>query len=866
MGELSPLMRQYNEIKKKNPGALLFFRLGDFYELFFDDAKTASKELDLVLTGRDCGLDERAPMCGVPFHSYENYVARLVAKGYKIAICEQMEDPALAKGLVKRDVIRVITPGTIVESYLLDESKNNYLCVINLSDSGCGLCFADVSTGEVSVTELYGAETEDEIIRELTRFSPSELLVNPLAYESAKIKEHVTNKTKAENIEQVEDACFTPSDMMERMEKQFSPETVAQQNLPAHMLACGAVCVMLDYLARTQINGIESVNKISFYEGEQYMRLDASTKRNLELTETMRTREKKGSLLGVLDRTKTPMGKRMLRTWMERPLINPTRIHARLNAVEAMTGDTMLREDIVDILSHICDMERLITKISCGSANARELRALAAALDYIPQLRSLLGSVKTGELKSVYADLMELDDIKELIENSIDEDPPLTLREGKLIKSGYSEEVDMLRNDMTGGKGILASVEAREREMTGIPKLKIGYNRVFGYYIEVSNSFKNMVPETYIRKQTLANCERYITQELKEIEGRVLGANDRLLKLEYNLFDGIRKQVASAHDRIQRTAGAIARLDVYCSLAEVAVRNNYCRPNVNGDGNIILKASRHPVVEEMLKNQFVPNDVFLDKKDNRIAIITGPNMAGKSTYMRQTALIVFMAQMGSFVPAQSAEIGIVDSIFTRVGASDDLASGQSTFMVEMNEVAYILENATENSLLILDEIGRGTSTFDGMSIARAVLEFVANKKKLGAKALFATHYHELTVLEDILQGVKNYNIAVKKHGDDITFLRMIVRGGADDSYGIEVAKLAGLPDWVIKRSKEILAQLEDGKAEAPKPHRRNDDQIEISLTPPGETEAIRRLSTMDINSITPMDAMKTLDELIKLVK
>ena len=866
MGELSPLMRQYNAIKEQNPGALLFFRLGDFYELFFEDAKVASRELDLVLTGRDCGLEERAPMCGVPFHSYENYVARLVAKGYKIAICEQMEDPALAKGLVKREVIRVITPGTIVESYMLDESKNNYLCVINLQTSGCGICFTDVSTGEVSVTQLDGEGVNEAVIAELSRFSPSEILVSEQVVANEAISGFIKNRAGLETVDTLSAESLTFENAQQRLEEQFTAETVMNEHLCDHPLACAAVCATLDYLGRTQIRGIESVNTISYYEGEQFMRLDAATKRNLELTETMRTREKKGSLLGVLDRTKTPMGKRLLRTRMERPLISPTRIHSRLNAVEAFVSDTMLREDIIEILSRICDMERLITKISCGSANARELRALASALENIPPVRKLLEGSKVGEIKSIYADLLELDDIKELIENSINEDPPLTLREGNLIKSGYSEEVDQLRNDMTGGKGILASVEAKERELTGIPKLKIGYNRVFGYYIEVSNSYKAQVPETYIRKQTLANCERYITQELKEIEGRVLGASDRLLKLEYNLFDAIRKQVAASHDRIQRTAAAIARLDVYCALAEVAVRNNYCRPNVNDSGNIILKGSRHPVVEEMLKSDFVPNDVMLDKKDNRVAIITGPNMAGKSTYMRQTALIVFMAQMGSFVPAQSAEIGIVDSIFTRVGASDDLASGQSTFMVEMNEVAYILENATENSLLILDEIGRGTSTFDGMSIARAVLEFVANKKKLGAKALFATHYHELTVLEDILQGVKNYNIVVKKHGDDITFLRMIVRGGADDSYGIEVAKLAGLPDWVITRSKAILAQLEAGKTDEPKKTKKSDEQLEISLQPPGETEAIRRLSNMDINSLTPLEALKTLDELINLVK
>lgn len=865
MGELSPMMRQYLSIKEENPEALLFFRLGDFYELFFEDAKIVSKELDLVLTGRDCGLEERAPMCGVPFHSYEGYVAKLVARGFKIAICEQTEDPAQAKGLVRREVIRVITPGTIVESYMLDEGKNNYLAVINLDENGCGLCFADVSTGEIDITELP-ANSDSEIIAELSRFSPSELLVSSAVFNNAVISEHIKNKLQIESVDEA-DFSLEMAEYNAVLSAQFSSSVIEETKLIERTLAAKAVCALLTYLKKTQKSGLERINSLRYYEGEQYMKLDPSTKRNLELTETMRSREKKGSLLGVLDRTKTAMGKRLMRSWMERPLLNPARIHARLNAVEMLCSDSMLRADCIDALSGICDVERLITKIVYGSANARDLRALAAALEKMPEIKNLLSELRTAELKNIYNDIDLLEDIRSLIDDSISEEPPATVREGNLIKTGYNPEIDELRYTMSSEKEILASVEAKEREATGIPKLKIGYNRVFGYYIEVTNSYKNQVPETYIRKQTLANCERYITSELKEIEGRVLGANDRLLKLEYAIFDEIRKTVAAAHDRVQSTAAAVARLDVYCSFAEVSSRNNYCRPNVNDSGNIILRASRHPVVEEINSRSFVPNDVTLDKKDNRIAIITGPNMAGKSTYMRQVALIVYMAQIGCYVPAESAEIGIVDSIFTRVGASDDLASGQSTFMVEMNEVAYILKNATSSSLLILDEIGRGTSTFDGMSIARAVLEYVADKRKLGAKALFATHYHELTALEETLQGVKNYNIAVKKHGDDITFLRMIVRGGADDSYGIEVAKLAGIPDWVIKRAKDVLAQLESGKIEAPKAKvRQSSDQMFIPMTPPEETEAIRRIKNIDINTLTPIEALTTLNDLIKLLQ
>ena len=661
------------------------------------------------------------------------------------------------------------------------------------------------------------------------------------------------------------------------MNVQFKAKEIERSgllNYPATVMALGA---MIDYIYSTQMAGeaaeeytdkavrIECFDRINYYVGDIYMNIDTSTRRNLELTETMRTKEKKGSLLWVLDKTKTPMGKRMIRGIIERPLVNPVSIQARQNAVDELCGDSILRDDIIQALRGISDIERLMTRIVYGSANAREIRALAYAAEALPTVRELLRGMKSGELKDIYKSIDTLNDIRELVEQAIVDEPPLTVREGGMIKPGYCKDLDVLNGDMSGGKDFIASIEEKERQKTGIQRLKVGYNRVFGYYIEVSNASKDLVPKEYIRKQTLANCERYITEELKEMEGRVLGARDRIVKLEYELFEEIRKKVAACQSRVQQTADAIARLDVWCSFADVAVRSNYTRPLVNTSGKIVLKDSRHPVVEAVSDEQFVPNDVYLDNGDNRVAIITGPNMAGKSTYMRQVAIITLMAQCGSFVPASSAEIGVVDSIFTRVGASDDLASGQSTFMVEMNEVAYILENATADSLLVLDEIGRGTSTFDGMSIARAVLEHVADKKKLGAKALFATHYHELTELENQLKGVKNYSVAVKKRGEDITFLRRIVSGGADQSYGIEVAKLAGIPDSVVKRARQVLKQLESGKPEASKKKVSN-EQTAISFTPPGEAEAIFRLKHLDINNLTPMQAIGVLSELAELAK
>ena len=825
MAELSPMMKQYFEIKEKNKDSILFFRLGDFYEMFFDDAKLASRELDLTLTGRDCGQKERAPMCGVPFHSCESYIARLVQKGYKVAICEQTEDPAKAKGLVKRDIIRVITPGTVIESGMLDEGKNNFISSAFMANKKIGLSFCDISTGELFITEISGEDLQDQLQDQLISYNPREILIGGEIVNSIKDKKEMVSSVGA----------------------------------------------LLSYLKVTQITGYERINTFEVYNENQYMNLDYNTRRNLELTRTMMNKEKKGSLIWLLDKTKTAMGKRLLRYWLEHPLLNIGTILNRQSAIADLVDDTVQRLEITESLIGIFDIERLMTKIVYGNANARELRSLCGAFENLPQIKNLISKFDSSLMRKLTEDIDPLEDIHQLIDTAIEEEPPFSVREGGLIKEGYNEELDAVRSDMNNSTSLLAQIELEQKEKTGIPKLKVGYNRVFGYYIEVTNSYKDKVPEEYIRKQTLTNCERYITQELKDLEGRILGAKDRSFGMEYAIFDEIRKVVANNLDRIEKTAKAIATLDVLTSLANVASDNNYTRPEVNQLSKIILKDSRHPVVEALLSGApFVPNDVTLDNDSNRVAIITGPNMAGKSTYMRQVALIVLMAQMGSFVPASYAEIGVVDSIFTRVGASDDLASGQSTFMVEMNEVANIVKKATKNSLLILDEIGRGTSTYDGMSIARAVLEFVADKKKLGAKALFATHYHELTVMENLLDGVKNYNIAVKKRGDDITFLRRIIPGGADDSYGIEVAKLAGLPDWIIKRAKEILKELTSGKTDDKEtfanisPHN-NEDDMQLNLLDTASNAVTDKLKSVDVNTLTPIEAMNLLYELKNMI-
>lgn len=862
MAELSPMMKQYFEIKEQNKDCILFYRLGDFYEMFYDDAILVSKELELTLTGRDCGQEERAPMCGVPFHSCEGYIARLVAKGYKVAICEQTEDPKAAKGLVKREIIRVITPGTVMEQSMLDESRNNYICSLYSADKRIGVCFCDISTGELSATEISGKDAYQLLINQLSAYSPRELLLGGDIVKIKELPSFIKGKLSA-GVEMLEDSQFAVSTCMQAVNAQFPKDAHLIADKPVVISAVGA---LINYLKETQMSGLERINHLEVYQESQYMRLDFNTQRNLELTQTMLTKSKRGSLLWVIDKTKTAMGKRLIRSWLEHPLMNISKINNRQSAVEELVNNTVTRLEIAEMLSGIYDIERLMTKIVYGSANARDLRSLCLAIKDLPEITKLISDCKSSYLRMIYQNIDLLEDIYSLIDRAIVDDPPFSIREGGLIKEGYNGELDVVNGDMKNSKDILAQIEAQEREKTGIPKLRVGYNKVYGYFIEVTNYYKNLVPDTYIRKQTLTGSERYITPDLKELEGRILGAKDRAVAMEYALFDAVRTTVADNLDRIQQTAKAIATLDVIVSLANVASDNRYIRPEVNQSTAIVIKDSRHPVVEMLLKNaSFVPNDVNLDSKGDRVAIITGPNMAGKSTYMRQIALIVLMAQIGSFVPASSAHIGIVDSIFTRVGASDDLASGQSTFMVEMSEVANIVKNATSKSLLILDEIGRGTSTFDGMSIARAVLEYCADKKKLGAKTLFATHYHELSVMERLLEGVKNYSIAVKKRGDDITFLRRIVPGGADDSYGIEVAKLAGVPNSIINRAKEILADLESGKAETIIEKVNVNEDTQLSLMGVASTPVIDKLKSIDLNTLTPIEAMNLLYELKNMI-
>ncbi|MDD6174523.1 MAG: DNA mismatch repair protein MutS [Firmicutes bacterium] len=862
MAEYSPMMQQYLSVKEQYKNCILFYRLGDFYEMFFDDAKLVAKELELTLTGRGCGQEERAPMCGVPYHSAESYIARLIAKGYKVAICEQMEDPATAKGLVRRDIVRVVTPGTILEGSMLDETRNNYIASVYLAESRCGVCFADISTGEVYGTELLLPEGECASLRdELARYQPKELLFNGAVMQFSEIGAFCRERLHASG-ELLDDERFDRAACRERVLRQFEKDDLPALSLTEESNIVPALGALLGYLEETQRTGIERINSLSLYSQAQYMRLDLSARRNLELTETMRSKEKRGTLLWVLDRTQTAMGKRLIRAWIERPLMHCAHILRRHDAVEELVNDPILRETVRSQLAGIFDLERLMTRVVYGSAGGRELRSLCATAQKLPDLREALEPVKCSLLTELLREIDPLEDLCELVDRAIVEDPPVSVREGGIIREGYHAELDALRSDMTDGKGFIARIEAQEKERTGIRTLKVGYNRVFGYYIEVSNSFKDSVPPEYIRKQTLTNGERYITPELKQLESRILGAQERSVQMEYQLFDEVRRTVAAELERIQKTAQAIAQLDVLVSFAETASAQNYCRPQMNLDGRIVLKNSRHPVVEALSEAPFVPNDVLLDQNENRVAIITGPNMAGKSTYMRQTALICLMAQCGSFVPAQSAELGIVDGIYTRVGASDDLSSGQSTFMVEMSEVADILHSATKDSLLILDEIGRGTSTYDGMSIARAVLEYVADKRRLGVKTMFATHYHELTAMEETIGGVKNYNIAVKKHGDEITFLRRIVRGGADDSFGIEVAKLAGVPEPVIRRAKKILKEMEtEGTAAGQKRPRSGEpgtDDGQLTMIPAAQTEILETLKSLDPNVLSPIEAMNTL--------
>ena len=872
---LSPMMTHYLETKKQYPDCILFYRLGDFYEMFFEDAQTVSKELELTLTGKDCGLEERAPMCGVPYHAVEGYLSRLVQKGYKVAIAEQMEDPKQAKGLVKREVIRVVTPGTLTNSQVLEESKNNYLMGIVYIDGVFGVSTVDVSTGDYLVTEV---RNERSLLDEIYKFSPSELICNEAFYMSGIDLEDLKVRLNAV-ISALENRFFSDDSCRRILREHFHVEHLEALGLADYETGAIAAGAVLQYLYETQKNTLEHLTRLTVYTTGQFMMLDTSTRRNLELTETLREKQKRGTLLWVLDKTKTAMGARMLRTLVEQPLISREEILRRQNAIEELNMNYISREELCEYLNPIYDLERLIGRISYRTANPRDLIAFGNSLAMLPYIKQILKEFSGELLKNLEAALDPLADLKELIDKAIVEEPPITVREGGIIKEGYHEEADRLRHAKTEGKDWLAQLEQSEREKTGIKNLKVKFNKVFGYYFEVTNSFKDLVPDYFIRKQTLTNAERYTTDRLKELEDIILGAEDKLVSLEYDLFCQVRDQIAGEVNRIQSTARAIAMTDVLASLSVVATRYNYVKPHINEKGIIRIKNGRHPVVERMMGGEmFVTNDTYLDNGKNRISIITGPNMAGKSTYMRQTALITLMAQIGSFVPADEADIGLCDRIFTRVGASDDLASGQSTFMVEMTEVANILRNATKNSLLILDEIGRGTSTFDGLSIAWAVVEYISNTKILGAKTLFATHYHELTELEETLSGVNNYCIAVKEQGDDIVFLRKIVKGGADKSYGIQVAKLAGVPAPVIDRAKELVEELSDAditarakeiaengpgtqtRKKVAKPDEVDLQQMSIFDTV-NEDDIIKEIMELEVNRMSPLDALNTLDKL-----
>lgn len=862
--KLSPMMQQYLSMKDEHRDQILMFRLGDFYEMFFDDAVTASRELELTLTGRDCGLPDRAPMCGVPYHSVENYIARLVKKGYKVAICEQMENPALAKGMVKRDIVRVVTPGTLMEANMLEEGSNNYICSLCPAGERCGLAFADISTGSVLVTEVSG---EMAAINELGKYAPHEVIyaeeLPQLRSVVGFLKDRLCCAAQAG-----EAAAYTEETARKIVTEQFGEDTVTR--LAGSPLAVQALGGLMAYLKVTQFTGLERLLEVKSYLPQEFMRLDVAARRNLELTETMRSREKRGTLFWVLDKTKTSMGRRLLRSSIEQPLLSVNSINRRLNAVTELTRNSILISELAAALDGVYDLERLMTRVVYGNPPVKDMIALGATTARLPAIKELLGEVQCALLREIEQNIDPLEDVAWLIGSAIDPDSDIPLKEGGVIREGYDKQLDEARHLSKDIRGILAEIEEREKDATGIRTLRIGYNRVFGYYIEVSNSFKDQVPAHYIRKQTLTNAERYITEEIKELEERVLHAQQEAIDRASELYEQVRATVAAELPRIQQTAAAVAGLDMLCSLATVALNNNYCCPTVDLSDEIEISEGRHPVVEQLLDGApFVPNDTKLNNRENQIAVLTGPNMAGKSTYMRQVALIVLMAQVGSFVPAASARIGIVDGIYTRVGASDDLTTGQSTFMVEMSEVANILKEATEKSLLILDEIGRGTSTYDGMSIARAVIEYIADRKKLGAKTLFATHYHELTELEELIPCVKNYNVAVKKRGEDIVFLRRIIPGGVDESYGIEVSKLAGIPRWVIDRAYEVLSSLEEGQtvSEAKvKTRAKPKEESEQLYFIDEKAEAIKkRLRGADPNTLTPIEALNLIYELKKLL-
>ena len=880
MAELTPMMKQYMETKSQYQDCILFYRLGDFYEMFFEDALTASRELEITLTGKNCGQEEKAPMCGVPYHAVEGYLNRLVAKGYKVAICEQVEDPKTTKGIVKREVVRIVTPGTNLDTQALDETKNNYImCIVYIADR-YGVSVADISTGDYFVTEIPDSA---KLLDEIYRFSPSEIICNEAFYMSGVDMDGMKDRLGI-TIYSLESWYFDDEVCRKKLLEHFEVSSFAGLGLADYDCGIISAGALLQYLLETQKNSLSNLTHITPYAAGKFMMIDSSTRRNLELCETLREKQKRGSLLWVLDKTKTAMGARTLRKYVEQPLIDKTEIIRRLDAVQELKEQAISREEIREYLSPVYDLERLITKIAYGSANPRDLTAFRSSLEMLPALLYILQEMKAELLKDLAVDLDPLEDLCILVKKAIREDPPIAMKEGNIINDGYNEEVDKLRRAKSDGKDWLAKLENDEREETGIKNLKIKYNKVFGYYLEVTNSYKEMVPEYYTRKQTLANAERYITPELKELEDMILGAEDKLYALEYELYSEVRDLIASQIERIQKTAKAVAALDAFASLALVAERNNYVRPKINEKGVIDIKEGRHPVVERMIPNEmFISNDTYLDDKKHRISIITGPNMAGKSTYMRQTALIALMAQIGSFVPAKSANIGLSDRIFTRVGASDDLASGQSTFMVEMTEVANILRNATSKSLLILDEIGRGTSTFDGLSIAWAVIEYISDSRLLGAKTLFATHYHELTELEGKIDNVNNYCIAVKEKGDDIVFLRKIVKGGADKSYGIQVAKLAGVPELVIGRAKEIVEELSDEDITArvseiaskervvkKKPKVKKYDDVDIAQMSLFDTvkddDVLEELKNLDVGNMTPIDALNTIYRLQNKLK
>ncbi len=861
---VTPMMRQYLEIKSQYEGHILFYRLGDFYECFFEDAVVASKVLDLVLTGRECGDGKRAAMCGVPFHKVDQFIGKLVENGYKVGICEQVEDPKSAVGLVKREVIRVVTPGTVTDAELLSEGRNNFLASIYCGNEGVGLCFADISTGDVYTTYIDASDTIARLKNELAAYAPSEAIINVPETECSELVEFMKDKTRTLINSDVK-RLFSYDKCRDNVRRVFGEE-IDRLDAPEHIMAVGA---LLAYIKETQMSEITFAREINVYAKGQYLELDFNTRRNLELTESMRNKEKKGSLLWVLDKTKTAMGARLLRSWLLKPLLNPVQISKRQGAVTDLVKNRMLRDTLTELLADTLDIERLTAKAVYGTANAKDLRSIYLSIEKLPEIKSLI-MAKSDNLKEIANQLDTLEDIAELLGRAIVDNPPHTIREGGMIRPGFDNDIDYYRSIKANGNEIMKSIEEREKDDTGIRTLKVDYNKVFGYYIEVTKSFIDQVPDRYIRKQTLTNCERYITGELKEMEDTIFSADEKIVSLEYELFCGLRNVIVENNERLRRAAAIIAEIDVYRSFAEIADKNGYVCPEIDTSCDIVIKDGRHPVVERFVTDSyFVPNDTTLDVTDNKIMIITGPNMAGKSTYMRQVAIITIMAQIGSYVPARDARIGIVDKVFTRVGASDDLASGQSTFMLEMNEVAAILKNATKRSLIIYDEVGRGTSTFDGMAIARSVVEYTYSKK-IGAKTLFATHYHELTDMEDSFPGIVNYNIAAKKRGDSVIFLRKIVRGGTDDSYGIEVAKLAGVPNEVVKRAREILKEIEGNSDIKPVVKARadydNEPDLFAGFTTSVNDEVCDKLRAVDINTTTPIEAMNLLFELKKMLK